>query len=118
MDSNPEPFGLQVNALPTAIILLMYLGFDSHYIYCIIPIAGWYLIVIYGKPDGTLSDHEKNLFMMIYLIEFNQLIKIEISCGSLYQMNQIKINLIVKQQRYTMTGSKIRRVLLPKINQS
>ena len=35
-DSNLEPFGLRVNALPTALICLMSLGFDSHYINCII----------------------------------------------------------------------------------
>ena len=57
-----------------------------------------------------------NIFelMMIYFIEFNQLIKIEISCGSLYQMNQMKMNLRVKQQRYTMTRSKTIRVALTK----
>ena len=48
-------------------------------------------------------------FMMVYLIEFNQLIKIEISCGGFYQMKQMKMNLRVKQQRYTVKGSKIRR---------
>ena len=36
-DSNPEPFGLLVNTIPTSLITLMYLGFDSHYINCIIP---------------------------------------------------------------------------------
>ena len=51
---------------------------------------------------------------MIYLIEFNQLIKIEISCGILYQMNQIKMNLKVKQQRYILTRSKRRIGILPK----
>ena len=40
---------------------------------------GWTLIGIPEKEEGTLSDHEYFLFMMIYLIEFNQLIKIEIS---------------------------------------
>ena len=53
-------------------------------------------------------------YMMIYLIEFNQLIKIEIYFVGLYQMNPIKTNLRVKQQRYTMTMSKIRRRALPK----
>ena len=57
-------------------------------------------------------------FMMIYLIEFNQLIKIEISCGGLYQMNQMKMNLRVKQHRYTMKRSKIRRVLITNIKTS
>ena len=49
-------------------------------------------------------------FIMIYLVEFNQLIKIEILRGSLYQMNQMKMNLIVKQQIYTRT----RREVFPK----
>ena len=57
-------------------------------------------------------------FMMIYLIEFNQLIKIDISCGSLYQMNWMKMNLNVKQQIYTMTRSKIRIGLRPNIKPS
>ena len=35
-------------------------------------------------------------YMMIYLIEFNQLIKIEMLCGGLYQMNQMEMNLRVK----------------------
>ena len=37
MDSNPEPFRLLINTLPTSLITLMYLGLDSHYINCIIP---------------------------------------------------------------------------------
>ena len=57
-------------------------------------------------------------FIMIYLIELNQLIKIEISCGGLYQMNQMKMNLIVNQQRYKMTGSKLRRGLQKNIQPS
>ena len=48
-------------------------------------------------------------FMMIYLIELNKIITIEILCGSLYQINQIKMYLRVKQQIYTMKGSKVRR---------
>ena len=32
-------------------------------------------------------------FMTIYLIELNQLTRIKISCGILYQMNQMKMNL-------------------------
>ena len=52
-------------------------------------------------------------FMMIYLIEFNQLINIGISCGSLYQMKLMKMNLRVKQQSYTMTRSNIRRGMPP-----
>ena len=55
--------------------------------------------------------------MMIFLVESNELTKIEISWGSLYQMNQMKTNLRLKQQRYTMTRSKIRRGELPKKNQ-
>ena len=54
-------------------------------------------------------------FMMIYLIEYNELIKIEITCGGLYQMNQMKMNIRVKQHRYTMTRSEIRRGLLTDI---
>ena len=80
--------------------------------------AGWTLIGIPEKPDRTLSDHEYFSFMMIYLIEFNQIIRILISCGSLYKMNQTKINIILKQQRYTMTRSKIRRGVLPNIKPS
>ena len=38
---------------------------------------GWTLIGIPEKGDGTLSDHEYFSYMMIYLIEFNQLIKID-----------------------------------------
>ena len=40
--------------------------------------VGWTLIGIPEKPDVTLSGHEYFAFMVIYLIEFNQLIKIEI----------------------------------------
>ena len=57
-------------------------------------------------------------FMMIFLIELNQLIKIEISCGSLYHMNLMKMNLRVKQLIYTMTRYRIRRGLLPNIQPS
>ena len=57
-------------------------------------------------------------FMIIYLIESNQLVEIEISCGSLYQMNQIKMNLRLKQHRYMITRSKIRGGILTKINQT
>ena len=57
-------------------------------------------------------------YTMIYLIESNQLIKIESFCGGLYQMNQMKMNLRVKQHRHTMTRSKIIRGLLTKIQPS
>ena len=57
-------------------------------------------------------------FMMIYLVEFNQLIKIEISCGGLYQMNQMKMNIRVNQHRYTITISKIRGLVIPNIQPS
>ena len=56
--------------------------------------------------------------MMIYLIEFNQLAGIKISCGSLYQINQMKMNPIVKQQSCVVTRSKIRIGILPKNNPS
>ena len=76
--------------------------------------VGYNLIGIPEKPDGTLSDHKYFELMIIYFIIFNQLTKIETSCGSLYQMNKMIINLRVKQQRYTMTRSTIRRGVLPK----
>ena len=57
-------------------------------------------------------------FMMIYLIEFNQLTKIEISCGGLHQMNPAKMNLRATQQRYTMKKPKIRREFLTNIQPS
>ena len=38
--------------------------------------AGWTLIGIPEKPDGTLSDHEYFYIYDFYLIELNQLIKI------------------------------------------
>ena len=76
---------------------------------------GWDLIGIREKPDGNLADYE---YFCIYLIEFNNIIRIKISFGSLYQMNQIKTNIIVNQQRYVMTRSNIRRGVFPKINQS
>ena len=67
--------------------------------------------------DGIYLEYLRNLMglcliisifalMMTYLIEFNELVKIEISCGSLYQMNQMKMNLRVKQQIYTMKNPK------------
>ena len=55
--------------------------------------------------------------MKIYLIEFDQLIRIKLSCESLYQMNKMKMNLILKQQRYVIKIFKIRKGVLPKINQ-
>ena len=76
---------------------------------------GWKLIGISEKEDGTFSDHVFFSIMMIYLIESNQLIKIEISCSGLYKMSQTKKNLGVKQHRYTMTISKKRRGLLTNI---
>ena len=57
-------------------------------------------------------------FMMLYLIEFNKVIKIEISCGSFYQLNQMKMNIRVKKQRHRMTRSKIIRVPLTNIHPS
>ena len=53
-------------------------------------------------------------FMMIYFIELNELIRIKISLGSLYQMNQMKLNFQVKQQKNMMTRSKRKRILLAK----
>ena len=41
-DSKPGPFGLRVNALPTALIRFMSLVFNSHYRNCIIPtVMSW-----------------------------------------------------------------------------
>ena len=79
---------------------------------------GWTLIGIPEKNMELCLIMSIFAFMMIYFIEFNKLIKIEISCGGLYQMNQMEMNLRVKQQRYTMTRSKIRRGLLTNIQPS
>ena len=76
---------------------------------------GWTLIGIPEKEDRLFLIESIFLHMMIYLIKFNQLIKIEVSCESLYQMNPMKIKLKVKQHRYNMTRSKIRRAVLPNI---
>ena len=70
------------------------------------------------EPDDYLLDREyfcihDDLFDIIQSTH-----KDKISCGSLYQMNQIKMNLRVKQQRYVMKISKRRKVLLPKNNPS
>ena len=75
---------------------------------------GWNLIKITKNPDGFFLIMSIFEFMMIYLIEFNQLINIEISCGGLYRMNQIIMNLRVKQHRYKVTRSKIMRGVIPK----
>ena len=77
--------------------------------------AGWNLIGIPEKPDGTLSDHEyfcihDDLFDKIKSTHQDR----NIMWKFIYQMNQIKINLRVKQERNTMKGSKIRRGVLPK----
>ena len=42
--------------------------------------AGWNLIGISEQLYGSLSDHEYFSFMVIYLIEFNQLIRMIIYC--------------------------------------
>ena len=86
------------------------LQFDKNY--------GCILIGIPEKPDGALYDHECFWIYDDKMIEFNQLIKIEISCGSLYQMNQMKMDFRVNQQRYTMTIYQIRRGVLPNIKPS
>ena len=76
--------------------------------------SGWALIGNPEEPDSSLLDHEYFSFMMTYCIEFNQLIRENNSCGNFYQINQMKMNKIVKQQRYMITRSKRRRGLLPK----
>ena len=53
--------------------------------------------------------------LVIYFIELNQLIRIKILCGGLYQLNQMKMILRVKQQICTSTRSKIRGVEISNI---
>ena len=76
--------------------------------------SGCTLIGIPEKSDGIFLIMSIFAFMMIFLIEFYQLIKIEISCGSLYQTNQTRINIRVKQQRYRMERFKNIGGVLPK----
>ena len=66
----------------------------------------WTLIGIPEKEYETLSDHE---YFCIHddlydIIKSNH--QDRISCRGLYQMIQMKMNLIVKQQIYTTTISK------------
>ena len=58
---------------------------------------GWTLIEIPEKKMELCLIMSIFAFTMIFLIEFNQLINTEISCGGLYQMNQMKMNIRVKQ---------------------
>ena len=60
--------------------------------------AGWSLIGISNKPDGFCMFMRHFVFMMIYFIESNQLVRIKISCLKLYEMNQMKMDIYVKYQ--------------------
>ena len=75
--------------------------------------SGCKLIGNLEEPGGYWLDHDcflihDDLFDIIQSTHHDK-----ISCGCLYQMNQMKTNLSVKQQRYVTTRSKIRRGLLP-----
>ena len=79
---------------------------------------GWTLIGIPEKEDGNLSNHEHfcihdGLFDRIQSTHQDNFL-----CGVLYQMNQMKMNLRLKQHRNTMTRSRIRRGLLKIFNQA
>ena len=71
------------------------------------------LIVIPEKPDGTLVDHEYFCIHDDLCGRTQSTHQDKISCASLYEMNEMKTNLKLKQQRYVMTRSKIRRGVLP-----
>ena len=60
---------------------------------------GWHLIRIPDKEYGTLSDHE---YFCIHADLFDRIQsthQYNFFCGGLYQINQMKMNLRVKQQR-------------------
>ena len=61
------------------------LQFDENY--------GWNLFGTCDKPDGTLSDHEYFFIHDDLFYRIQSTCQDKISCKSLYQMNQIKMNL-------------------------
>ena len=75
---------------------------------------GWNLIGILVKPDGNFSDHE---YFCIHYDIFDMIQSTHKDRNIMWKFlsnEPNENNLRVKQQRNTMTRSKIRRVLLPK----
>ena len=75
---------------------------------------GWTLFLIFDKLDGTLSGHETFLIHDDIFDRTKPTDQDKNIMWKFYQMNQMKMDLRVKQHRYVMTGSKIRRKLLAK----